>query len=110
MILLASGGPQAAPPPAASAPAPTMSSTPVPEIGRVRSAAPACTVLREVIAPSFVAARKADGSYDKATEFLVKYVDAMDDPGDRFGPIQNMLLHRLDTTVSLMTQDVQTIT
>ncbi|GAC1536505.1 MAG: hypothetical protein NVS2B17_08080 [Candidatus Velthaea sp.] len=82
----------------------------MPEIGRVRSAAPACTVLRDVIAPSFLAARKADGSYEKATDFLSKYVDAMDDPGDRFGPIQNMLLHRLDTTVSLMMQDVQTLT
>ncbi|GAC1410386.1 MAG: hypothetical protein NVSMB64_19500 [Candidatus Velthaea sp.] len=99
--------PQGLPSPA---PEPAAVSSPVPEIGRVRSAAPACTVLRDVIAPSFLAARKADASYEKVTDFLTKYVDAMDDPGERFGPIQNMLLHRLDSSVSLMTQDVQTLT
>ncbi len=63
----------------------TASATPVPlpEIGRVRAISPACSALRDLIIPSFTAARRADVTFATTTKDLQRYVEVVDDEGLR---------------------------
>jgi hypothetical protein len=65
--------------PAQTAPAP--SATPntadvIPEIGRVKSKAPACSALQDLVAPSFAAAMRADKQFAQAAPQFAAYATA----------------------------------
>ncbi|MBV9409392.1 MAG: hypothetical protein JO164_11260, partial [Candidatus Eremiobacteraeota bacterium] len=52
---------------------------PLPEIGRVRSTSPACTVMRDLIMPSVNAALRADARFAETRKRLPNYAVLIDD-------------------------------
>lgn len=58
------------------APAPAAN---LPEIGRVRAATPACAAMRDLVIPSFAAARRADARFAQTQARLPQYVEYADD-------------------------------
>jgi len=48
----------------------------IPEIGRTKSKAPACTALQELVAPSFAAARRVDKQFEQAAPQFAAYAAA----------------------------------
>ncbi|HEV2738512.1 MAG TPA: hypothetical protein VGU66_08035 [Candidatus Elarobacter sp.] len=91
----------AAPNPFALGPTPTPapSASPgfdLPEIGRVRAATPACAVMRDLIAPAYAAAVRADARFTKIRKGFPKYVDVADDRNDRYGARHAMIVAELD--------------
>jgi hypothetical protein len=67
----------------AQAPAPAQAPTEVPaavpsdlpEIGRTRATSPACAAMRDLVIPSFAAARKADARFSETQTRLPKYAE-----------------------------------
>lgn len=76
----------------------------LPHIGGVK-ARPACTAMREVVIPSFAAARHGDARFATATTQLQQYIDAVDDPNDKEPTVRQMRLSRLDQTSTGLLQD-----
>jgi hypothetical protein len=68
----------------------------LPNIGRVRSAAPACTAMHDLIIPSFAAARIADARFAQTQVRLPQYADLVDDPLHRADIYRESALSRLD--------------
>ncbi len=96
---------QVVPPANAPSPAPTIA-----PIGRVRATLPACVVTRDLVVPSFAAARKSDADFAKAAQKLRKYVEIVDDDQLKRTPIyrEGALAH-LDTDLSSMMKNVHEI-
>ncbi len=76
-------------------PAPAPSSA-LPEIGRVRAASAACAVMRDLVIPSFAAARRADIRFAQTRVRLPQYVDFMDDPQHSADIFRESALAKLD--------------
>jgi hypothetical protein len=76
-------------------PAPAPSAA-LPEIGRVRAATPSCAAMRDLIIPSFAAARRADARFTQTRARLPQYVDYVDDPVHRADVFRESALARLD--------------
>jgi len=76
--------------------------TAFPEIGRVRSLAPPCAVMRDVVIPSYQAAQKADKKFGDAQTKLPNYAQVADDPFNRWGVEREMLLSRVDSALTSM--------
>jgi hypothetical protein len=66
----------AAPEQASPAPATTPAADLIPEIGRVKSKAPACVALQDLVAPSFAAALRADKEFTVAAPDFGNYASA----------------------------------
>jgi len=67
----------------------------LPEIGRVRSTTPACTVMRDLVIPSFAAARRADARFAETRKRLPDWGELAADaaPND---PMRQSALAKLD--------------
>ena len=90
----------------APAPAPAVAATEVPaavpsdlpEIGRTKSASPACSAMRDLVIPSFAAARKADARFSETQTRLPKYAEIRaESKNDAF---QESMLSRLEQDAS----------
>jgi hypothetical protein len=81
----------------------------VPEIGRARASAPACSVLNELIAPSFTAVQNADQRFADASANLPDYARIIDDPFNRFGPQRESLLSKIDSALIAMQNNARAI-
>lgn len=73
-----------------------------PEIGRVRSVAPPCAVMRDIVIPSWVAAKDADKRFGDIQTGLPKYAETADDEFNRWSVIREMQLSRVDQALSNM--------
>jgi hypothetical protein len=91
-----------------AAPPPSPAPTPLTTIGRTISRTPACTVLRELVAPSLGAAMDASAAFDAAQARLGGY-------GDRMGGLHpnwsagTLDLQRIEPNITAMVKDVRTI-
>ena len=63
----------------------TQSASDIPEIGRVRAISPACGAMRDLVIPSFKAAKEADGRFENVSKNLPEYVRAIADDS-KFNP------------------------
>jgi hypothetical protein len=79
--------------PFGSTPAPL---TTLPNIGHVRSTTTACAAMRDLIIPSFAAARKADMRFAQTQVRLPQYADLVDDELKREPIYRETALARLD--------------
>ncbi|HZX67328.1 MAG TPA: hypothetical protein VFE70_00515 [Candidatus Elarobacter sp.] len=79
--------------PFGSTPAPL---TNLPNIGRVRSTTAACAAMRDLIIPSFTAARKADVRFAQTQIRLPQYADLVDDELKREPIYRETALARID--------------
>src|SRR5471032_925955 len=93
---------------AAADPTPTPAPV-IPEIGRVRASAPACTALTGLVAPSFAAAQNADQRFSEAALNLPQYAHVINDPFARFGVQREAMLSRLDSALTSMQADARQI-
>jgi hypothetical protein len=66
-------------PDASPQPPATQSASDIPEIGRVRAISPACGAMRDLVIPSFKAAKEADGRFENVSKNLPEYVRAIAD-------------------------------
>ncbi len=84
-------------------PAPTPSPAPggLPEIGRVRSATPACAVMRDLVIPSFAAARRGDARFAETRKRLPGFGELTADarPDD---PMRQSALAKLDADATTL--------
>jgi hypothetical protein len=92
----------------ASDPTPTPAPI-VPEIGRARASAPACSVLNALIAPSFTAVQSADQRFADASANLPDYARIIDDPFNRFGPQRESLLSKIESALIAMQNNARAI-
>jgi hypothetical protein len=81
--------------------------TTFPEIGRVRSLAPPCAVMRDVVIPSYQAAQKANQKFSEAAKRLPNYAEVADDPFNRWGVEREMLLTRVDSALTSMMEQTE---
>ena len=68
----------------------------LPEIGRVRANSPVCAAMRDLVIPSFAAARRADARFTETRVRLPKYVEIADDPEHRTDVYRESALSKLD--------------
>jgi hypothetical protein len=68
----------------------------LPEIGRVRAASPACAAMRDLVIPSFAAARRADVRFAQTRVRLPQYVEYMSDPEHQGDVFRESALSKLD--------------
>lgn len=95
----------AAPTPAPVQPAPAAAESPLPEIGRVRSTPTACAAIRDLVAPSFDAVRRADARFALTRERLPRYAEIVSDPWNRGGVLRKMAIAQLDQDASAMLKE-----
>ncbi len=86
----------------APTPAPAFS---LPEIGHVRSATPACAVMRDLIIPSFAAARRADARFALTRPKLPQYAALVDDPEHRTDIYRESALARIDSDADALLKE-----
>jgi hypothetical protein len=67
----------------------------LPEIGRVRSTMPACTVMRDLVIPSFAAARRADARFAETRKRLPDWGELVADASPQ-DPMRQSALAKLD--------------
>ena len=96
--LSAAPTPVPAPPAAQSAP----ESSPLPEIGRVRSTGVACAAMRDLILPSFAAARRADARFDETRLRLPDYIKTADDPEHQSDVVRQSALSKIDADATVL--------
>jgi len=68
----------------------------LPEIGRVRSAAPACAAMRDLVIPSFAAARRADARFEETRKRLPTFGELMTDKSHDDDVFRESALAKLD--------------
>ena len=73
----------------------------LPEIGRVRSTTPACTVMRDLVIPSFAAARRADARFAETRKRLPDWGDLVADASPH-DPMRQSALAKLDADATKM--------
>jgi hypothetical protein len=86
----------------APTPVPAPDATTLPEIGRVRSTAPACAALRDLVIPSFSAAQRADTRFLQTRVRLPQYAELADDPVHKNDVFRDSALARLDADATAM--------
>jgi hypothetical protein len=69
---------------------------PLPEIGRVRAATPACSAMRDLVIPSFAAARRSDVRFEETRKRLPNYAELVSDPLHRADIYRESALARID--------------
>jgi hypothetical protein len=86
----------------APTPAPGPDASPLPEIGRVRATAPACAAMRDLVVPSFAAARRADARFAETRVRLPSYIQIADDPAHRSDVVRESALAKLDADATTL--------
>jgi hypothetical protein len=76
--------------------------SPLPEIGRVRSTAPACAALRDLVIPSFSAAQRADARFVQTRVRLPQYAEIAADPWHKNDVFRDSALAKLDADATAM--------
>jgi hypothetical protein len=76
--------------------------SPLPEIGRVRSTAPACAALRDLVIPSFSAAQRADARFVQTRARLPQYADVAADPWHKNSVFRDSALAKLDADATAL--------
>lgn len=109
MLLVGSATPAPGLTPAPSATVAPDTTLALPEIGRVKAVGQSCAVLRDLVIPSFNAARRADARFAIAGSKLPEYARVVDESDSRFGIQREMLLSRIGQQVSNMLEDNLTI-
>ena len=92
-------------PASAEAPAAAPATTPdtsLPEIGRVRSTAPACAALRDLVIPSFSAAQRADTRFLQTRVRLPQYAELAVDKVHKIDVFRDSALAKLDADATAM--------
>ena len=92
-------------PASAQAPPATPSATPdapLPEIGRVRSTAPACAALRDLVIPSFSAAQRADMRFLQTRVRLPQYAEIAADKEHHNDVFRDSALAKLDADATAL--------
>jgi hypothetical protein len=87
---------------AAPTPLPAPDATSLPEIGRVRSTAPACAALRDLVIPSFSAAQRADTRFLQTRVRLPQYAEIAADPVHKSDVFRDSALAKLDADATAM--------
>jgi hypothetical protein len=77
----------------------------LPEIGRVRAATPVCAAMRDLVVPSFAAARRADARFTETRVRLPKYIEIADDPEHRTDVYRESALSKLDADATKILQE-----
>ena len=83
-------------------PLPAPEATSLPEIGRVRSTAPACAALRDLVLPSFSAAQRADTRFLQTRVRLPQYAELADDKVHRNDVFRDSALAKLDADATAL--------
>jgi hypothetical protein len=87
---------------AVPSPLPAPDSTSLPEIGRVRSTAPACAAMRDLVIPSFAAAQRADRRFLETRVRLPQYAEVAADPVHQSDVFRDSALAKLDADATAM--------
>jgi hypothetical protein len=74
----------------------------LPEIGRVRSTAPACAAMRDLVLPSFSAAQRADTRFLQTRVRLPQYAELADDPVHKNDVFRDSALAKLDADATAL--------
>jgi hypothetical protein len=82
---------------------------PLPNIGRVRAATPACAAMRDLIIPSFAAARRSDVRFEETRKRLPNYAELVDDSLHRPPIYRESALARLDGDATKLLEESQII-
>jgi hypothetical protein len=77
----------------------------LPEIGRVRAATPVCAAMRDLVVPSFAAARRADARFSETRVRLPKYIEIADDPEHRTDVFRESALSKLDADATKILEE-----
>ena len=91
----------------AAAPTAAPETSPLPEIGRVRSTAPACAALRDLIVPSFSAAQRADNRFVQTRLRLPQYAEIAADKEHHNDVFRTSALARLDADATALLTETQ---
>jgi hypothetical protein len=89
--------------------APGSTVPPLPNIGRVRSATPACAAMRDLIIPSFAAARRSDAKFEETRKKLPDYAELVSDPLHRADVYRESALARIDNDATKLLEEAQVI-
>lgn len=81
----------------------------LPNIGRTRSAAPACVAMRDLVIPAFAAARRADARFVDTRKRLTNYAEVADDPEHRTDVFRESALAKLDADATALLGEAETI-
>jgi hypothetical protein len=92
---------------AVTTPAPSAAPSSEPEIGRVRTVAPSCVAMHDLVVPTFAQALKADASFAQATPWLAGYAENIAKDGDPH--LAQMYLSRMGQTIATMLQAMQPV-
>lgn len=82
---------------------------PLPNIGRVRSAMPACSAMRDLVIPSFAAARRSDVRFEATRKQLPNYAELISDPLHREGIYRESALARIDNDATKLLEEALVI-
>jgi len=89
--------------------APGSTVPPLPNIGRVRSATPACSAMRDLVIPSFAAARRSDVRFEETRKKLPNYAELVDDQLNRPPVYRESALARIDQDATKLMEEAQII-
>ncbi len=89
--------------------APGSTVPPLPNIGRVRSATPACSAMRDLIIPSFAAARRSDATFEQTRKRLPDYAELVSDPLHRADIYRESALARIDGDATKLMEEAESI-
>ena len=81
--------------------------SPLPEIGRVRSTAPACAAMRDLIVPSFSAAERADNRFVQTRLRLPQYAEIAADKEHHNDVFRASALAKLDADATALLTEAQ---
>jgi hypothetical protein len=111
VALAAAASPTASPFPIGTFdPHPSQTAAPgFPNIGRVRSVAPACASMRDLVIPSLAAAQRADARFVETRKRLPMYADVVDDPEHRAGVLREFALSKLDADATALLKEALVI-
>jgi hypothetical protein len=96
-----------APVPATPAAQSAADASPLPEIGRVRSTAPACAAMRDLVLPSFSAAQRADSRFLQTRVRLPQYAEIAADKEHHNDVFRASALARLDADATALLTETQ---
>jgi hypothetical protein len=81
----------------------------LPNIERVRSLPPACVTMRDVVAPAFLAARRADARFVETRKHLPEYAEIADDLQHRTDIYRESALAKIDADATALLGDTVAI-
>jgi hypothetical protein len=89
--------------------APGSTAPPLPNIGRVRSATPACAAMRDLIIPSYAAAQRSDVRFAETRKRLPNYAELVDNPLHVADVYRQSALAKIDGDATKLLEEAQLI-